>query len=85
VERKRDLDFWSVLEQIRGSRARLLDEIARVSDEDLAGDGSLQTRLVQSVIDHDREHWHQIAAKLAGMAGARSTGRSIPEEATATG
>lgn len=85
VERKRDLDFWSVLEQLKGSRARLLEEIARVSDEDLAGDGSLETRLVQSVIDHDREHWHQIAAKLAGMAGARSTGRSIPEEATATG
>jgi hypothetical protein len=85
VDRKRDLNFWSVLEQLKGGRQRLLEELELVPDEELSGDGSIQVRLVQSTIDHDREHWHHIAAKLAGMAGARSTGRSIPEEATATG
>jgi hypothetical protein len=36
-----------------------------------------------AVIDHDREHWHAIAARLAGMEGARRTGaQSIIEEAT---
>lgn len=84
VERKRDLNFWNVLEQLKGGRQRLLEELSQVPDEDLAAEGSIHVRLVQSTIDHDREHWHQIAAKLAGMAGARSTGRSIPEEATAS-
>ena len=28
VERKRDLNFWSVLEQLRGGRQRLLEELA---------------------------------------------------------
>ena len=82
VERKRDLTFSSVLEQLRGGRARLLDELAGVSDEDLVAEGSVFGRLVHSVVDHDREHWHAIAARLAGMAGARHTGPvSIPEEA----
>jgi hypothetical protein len=85
VERKRDLNFWSVYEQLKGGRPRLLEELDLVPDEELASDGSIQLRLIQSTIDHDREHWHPIAAKLAGMAGARSTGRSIPEEAAATG
>lgn len=83
VERKRDLNFWSVYEQLKGGRQRLLEELEVVPDEELADDSSIQVRLLQSTIDHDREHWHPIAAKLAGMAGARSTGRSIPEEATA--
>jgi hypothetical protein len=85
VERKRDLNFWNVLEQLRGGRQRFLEELELVPDEELTADGSIHQRLVQSTIDHDREHWHHIAAKLAGMSGARSTGRSIPEEATATG
>ncbi|MGH2608555.1 MAG: DinB family protein [Tepidiformaceae bacterium] len=84
VERKRDLNFWAVYEQLKGGRQRLLEELDLVPDDDLAAEGSIHLRLVQSTIDHDREHWHQIAAKLAGMAGARSTGRSIPEEASAT-
>jgi len=83
VERKRDLNFWCVLDQLRGGRRRLLDEIAQVSDEDLADEGSVHRRLVRSVADHDREHWHQIAARLAGMLGARHTGFvSVPEEAS---
>lgn len=82
VERKRDLNFWSVLEQLRGGRHRLEEELALISDEDLTADGSYYQRLVESCIDHDRHHWHDIAAVLAGMAGARHTGaRSVPEEA----
>jgi len=85
VERKRDLNFWSVLEQLRGGRARLREELEFVTDEALATEGSAQNKMVLSVIDHDREHWHEIAARLAGMSGARHTGaQSIPEEAHAS-
>jgi hypothetical protein len=84
VERKRDLNFWSMLEQLRGGRARLLEELALVSDEDLTAEGSYFVRLVQSSVDHDRNHWHDIAAILAGMSGARHSGaQSVPEEVTA--
>jgi hypothetical protein len=83
VERKRSLDFFSVLEQLRTGRQRLVDELAHISDEDLADEGSRYRKLVAAVIDHDREHWHAIAARLAGMDGARRTGaQSIIEEAT---
>lgn len=85
VERKRDLNFWSILEQLRGGRARLVEELEALSDEDLASEGSTYHRLVHSVLDHDRDHWHEIAARLAGMAGARHTGpASVPEEAAST-
>lgn len=73
VERKRSVDFWSLLEQLRGSRTHLMDELDAVSDELLTDETSMQHRLVRSVIDHDREHWHEIAARLAGMEGARLT------------
>lgn len=82
VERKRAINFWSMLEQLRSGRARLLEEIEGVGDDDLANAGSVQRRLVHSAIDHEREHWHGIAARLAGMEGARHTGPvSVPEEA----
>lgn len=82
VERKRDINFWSMIEQLRGGRQRLLEELEMVSDDDLVGDDCLAGRLAHSVIDHDREHWHQIAARLAGMESARHTGPvSVPEEA----
>ena len=71
VERKRSLSFENVYEQLRRSRQRLLDEIGPLSDEELAGDGSVHLRLVHSLIEHDREHWHLIAADLAGMRGVR--------------
>lgn len=81
VERKRDLNFWSILEQLKGGRQRLLEELDAVSDDDLATPGSHYEVLVRGIIDHDREHWHQIAAKLAGMAGVRHTGpESIVDE-----
>lgn len=85
VERKRDLNFWSVLEQLKGGRHRLLEELGHISDEDLTADGSAYERMVRATIDHDREHWHQIAAKLAGMAGVRRTGpQSVVEEVTSS-
>jgi hypothetical protein len=81
VERKRDLNFWCVLEQLKGGRRRLLEEIAQLSDEEVASEGSIHHRLIRSVIDHDRQHWHPIAARLAGMAGVReSSFHSVPEE-----
>ena len=71
VERKRDIDFWSIYEQLKGTRARLLDEIEDIDDDTLVADGSLHAAIVRSVTDHDRHHWHDVAAKLAGMPGAR--------------
>jgi hypothetical protein len=56
-----------------------------VSDEDLTTEGLAANRLTLSILDHDRGHWHEIAARLAGMAGARHTGaQSVPEEAAQT-
>ena len=82
VERKRDLNFWSVLEQLRGGRQRLLEEFELISDELLTNEEGPEHSLVHSLVDHDREHWHAIAAVLAGMPGARHTGpMSVPEEA----
>ena len=81
VERKRDLNFWGILEQLRGGRHRLLAELDAISDEALTDPGSTYQTLVRSVIDHDREHWHEIAARLAGMPGVRATGPiSVPAE-----
>lgn len=86
VQRKRDLGFSSVFEQLRGGRVRLLEELATVPDDQLAVEQSIPHRLVLSVIDHDIEHWHEIAARLAGMEGVRRTGpTSVPEEATSPG
>lgn len=85
VERKRDLNFWSVMEQLRGGRVRTIEELGQITNGQLTLDGSVQLKLVHSLIDHDRSHWHEIAARLAGMPGARPTGPgSIPEEAHAS-
>lgn len=84
VERKRDLDFWSVLEQFKGGHNRLVEELDLATDEDIATEHSVHNRLLLSVIDHERQHWHEIAAHLAGIEGVRRTGpRSVPEEAAA--
>jgi hypothetical protein len=73
VERKRDLNFWSVYEQLKGGRARLLEELAHVSDEDLLADDSDSGDIVRVVIEHDREHWHRMAAVLAGLESDRKS------------
>jgi hypothetical protein len=69
VERKRDLNFWSVLEQLRGGRHRLLDELEHVSDDDLTDVDGDYLPIVRAAMDLDLEHWHQVAATLAVMAG----------------
>ena len=80
--RKAELGFQSVFEQLLGGHQRLVDEIALIGDEDVATEGTVHNLLVQSDIDHLVEHWHEIAAKLAGMEGVRPTGPiSVPEEA----
>ena len=73
MERKRDLNFWSVLEQLRGGRVRLFEELPGSATTRSTTEDSVLNRLVPSVIDHDIEHWHEIAARLAGMAGVRRT------------
>lgn len=84
VERKRALNFWDVLQQLKSGRERLIEELAQLEDEDIGTEGSVHARLIRSVIEHDREHWHHIAARLAGMAGARPGAHNIPHDATAT-
>lgn len=71
VERKRAVDFFSLLEQLRSSRTRLLEELALVEDQNLVDEETPEHKLVRSVIEHDRAHWHEIAALLAGMEGVR--------------
>lgn len=84
VERKRGVDFWSLLEQLRSSRARLLDELSLISDEVLTDEAGSSQRLIRALIDHDRSHWHEIAAKLAGMAGVRQISHEPNDSATTT-
>jgi len=85
VERSRRLNFWSVLEQLRDGRDRLIEEISQLDDEEVGAEGTIHHRLLHAVFDHDRIHWHEIAAKLAGMAGARAdTPASIPADAAVT-
>ena len=85
VERKRGLEFFNVMDQLKGGRERLLEALDDVSDEELTAESSLYGELVETVIEHDREHWHQIAATLAGLERVRPTGpRSAAEEAAST-
>ncbi|MDZ7728091.1 MAG: DinB family protein [Dehalococcoidia bacterium] len=71
VQRMSEVNFFGVIERLNGNRHRLLDELANVDDEAIGDPTAPHHRVLQMVIDHDREHWHQIAAKLAGMAGVR--------------
>lgn len=71
VERKRDLDFWSLLQQLRSGRERLLGEIERIPENEFANERSLDIAFLRRLVAHDREHWHEIAARVAGVEGAR--------------
>ncbi len=71
AERKRSLTFWSVLEQLRAGRERLLAIVAEFDDAAIGEEGRVPNRLLHVVVQHDREHWHIIAAYLAGMSGVR--------------
>lgn len=74
VERKRSIHFWDLLDQLRASRHRLLETLAETPDEVLADEQSPERHLLLGIADHDRAHWHEIAARLAGMDGAARTG-----------
>lgn len=80
VERKRDLNFWSVLEQLKGGRARLVEELTHFTDEELAAEDSHLGAIVRVATEHDREHWHRLAAHLAGLENER---RNRPQDAGA--
>lgn len=68
----RDLSqLWPALERLRQTREDLLAVMAEFSDEELTGEGSFPPALVKACKEHDKLHWHEIAAKLAGMAGVR--------------
>ena len=73
VERKRSLTFWSVLEQLKAGRERLLAIVGEFDDAAIGEEGRVPNQLLQVVANHDREHWHVIAAYLAGMAGVRES------------
>ena len=71
--RKRSLTFWSVLEQLKAGRERLLAIVSEFDDAAIGEEGRVPNRLLQVVAQHDREHWHVIAAYLAGMPGVRES------------
>lgn len=63
--------LWPMLERLRQERDALLAQAAQFSDEEITATGSLPMNLVIAAKEHDKVHWHDIAAKLAGMSGAR--------------
>ncbi len=62
------------LERLQQTRDALVNAIAEFSDEELTAEGSFPPQLIQACTEHDKLHWHDIAAKLAGMAAARRNG-----------
>lgn len=82
IARKRMLDFFSVLRQLRAERERLLESLDEFSDEEVGSEASLVRRVILSHIAHDRDHWHEIAARVAGAPGVRRSQNpvvSLPE------
>lgn len=67
------------LERLRQTRESLLNAMVEFSDEEITAEGSFPLRLVEACTEHDKLHWHDIAAKLAGMAGARRLAPSDPQ------
>ncbi len=64
-------ELWPALERLHANREDLLAAMGEFSDEELTDEGSYPLALVAACRDHDKLHWHEIAAKLAGMAGVR--------------
>jgi hypothetical protein len=81
---KRETRFWDVLQQLHMGRSALLESLAEFSDDELTDDAAEPSRLVRELIAHDRRHWHEIAAKLAGLAGVRPVSPEQNEAATTT-
>jgi hypothetical protein len=63
--------LWPALERLRQTREGILAAMGEFSDDELTAEGSFPPALVTACKDHDKLHWHEIAAKLAGMAGVR--------------
>jgi hypothetical protein len=78
VERMREVNFFGVMERLHGNRHRLMAEVEHVDDEELGAPGTQHHRLLRTLIEHDREHWREIAARLAGMAGVRRDAPTPP-------
>lgn len=71
VERLREVDFFAVLQRLDWGRERLLEQLSFLDDETVGAEGTPVHNLLKGVIKHDRDHWREIAARLAGMAGVR--------------
>ena len=84
VAAKAPVPFWELLRELEDGRAAFLAALSEVSDEDLTSDTSESGTLVREVLSHDRRHWHEIAAKLAGMAGVRGVSPEQNPAATTT-
>ncbi len=84
AERKRSLTFWSVLEQLKAGRERLLAIAEGFDDAAIGEEGRVPNQLLRVAINHDREHWRIIAAYLAGMPGVRPAESPAASEQTAT-
>lgn len=63
--------LWPALERLRQERDALLAQAAQYSDDEITAIDSVPMNLVIAAKEHDTVHWHDIAAKLAGMSGAR--------------
>ena len=84
VERKRATPFWELMQQLHEGRVGLLEALGEFGDEELTEDGGVPAAILHQVVGHDRRHWHEIAAKLAGMAGVRGVSAEPNEAATST-
>ncbi len=85
VERLREVDFFAVLQRLEWGRERLLDQLSHFDDETVGAEGTPVHSLLQSVIKHDRHHWREIAARLAGMSGVRPDAPQPPPIVTRAG
>ena len=74
--------IWPAIERLQRQREVLLAEAAAYSDEELTAEGSVPLLLLTACKEHDKVHWHDIAARLAGMAGARRNGAPNEQQST---
>jgi hypothetical protein len=75
----RDWTLAQALEDLDRTRKELLAAVEGFSDEEAFRPGSVVAYLLEATSGHDREHWHEIAARLAGLPGARpDTSVSLP-------
>lgn len=83
VEKPQDASMiWPGIERLRQAREALLAEIAAFTDDEVTSEGSVPLMLVNACKEHDKLHWHDIAAKLAGMAGARRNAGTTEQPST---